>query len=202
MIQYKEHNILISVCKGKMLHIPSINSYRGNNTFCLKMAKNKDSICKYCYSINPLKYRKNMREAYIKTDTILSKSIIKEFPILPFLYFRFNSHGELINNTHFINYCNIAKNNSKTNFTLWTKRKNIIQKNYRYIPKNLIIIYSNPLINPKLIEIPKYFDKVFNVYTEEFVNKNTININCQKHCFACLKCYTKNKIKYINEIIK
>ena len=87
-----------------------------------------------------------------------------------------------------------------TTFTLWTKRKNIVNKvlGKRRKPKNLILIYSNPHVDKLDVDLPKHFDKVFNN-----VSKHTDEVNCSKKCLECMMCYTLgNKTTQIIEVIK
>ena len=59
---------------------------------------------------------------------------------------------------------NIVNKNKHCNFTLWSKRNDIIKKYFdkNIKPKNLILIYSNPKLNKPMNKPPKYFDKTFN----------------------------------------
>ena len=136
---------------------------------------------------------------------LLSERVLlnRELPIINALYFRFNSYGELINELHYINLVKICIKNPKTTFALWTKRLDII-KGFN-TPDNLILIYSNPNINIRnSIWIPKGFDKMFIVYTKEYLKDMPESfINCGgRDCLGCLKCYTKNDIKIIKEKLK
>lgn len=82
-------------------------------------------------------------------------------------------------------------------------------------PKNLIVIYSVSLLNHqidinKITSNPRlqFIDKVFTVYTLEYLQDNNINIdkfiNCGgRKCIECMKCYNKhNKTVFINEMLK
>ena len=82
-------------------------------------------------------------------------------------------------------------------------------------PKNLIVIYSVSLLNHqininKITSNPRlqFIDKVFTVYTLEYLQENNINIdkfiNCgARKCIDCMKCYNKrNKTVFINEMLK
>ena len=96
-----------------------------------------------------------------RNSNLLSTSVI-DFNLLPTileLYFRFNSHGELINLIHLENYNNIALKNPHCTFTLWTKRFDLIKKFFdnNQKPKNLILIYSNSKLNNPIKKLPKYF---------------------------------------------
>ena len=185
--------------------INSINVNTLTNKYCIKQSKNKNSICSFCYSINSLtSFRKNMVNPLEKNSQLLSSSIIK-FSLLPTileLYFRFDSHGELINLNHLENYNNITLKNSHCTFTLWTKRFDLIKKFFdnNQKPKNLILIYSNSKLDKPLNKLPKYFNKSFNNVTKE--NKDNFNINCHSKCVDCLLCYTFNDVTTIIEKVK
>jgi len=194
----------IHISKGhfKLEEINSISTDTSTNKYCLKQSKIKNSICSKCYSMKSLTgYRKNMTKVLSKNSRLLSSSIIQTslLPTINSLYFRFSSHGELINETHLINLVNITKKNKHCNFTLWTKRTDLI---FRYFdnnkkPKNLILIFSNSLLDRPLKKPPKYFDKTFNNVTEKIPS-----INCHSKCKDCLLCYTKNKVTTIIEKVK
>jgi hypothetical protein len=166
-----------------------------------------------------------------RNTRLLSQNIIEKIPrVLPSKkhghnWFRFNAEGELVNETHLINLANIAIANPTVTFTLWTKRPDIVQnvfygvpassktmKTDRYPvpkqrammqkPKNLKLIRSSPLMNVEAT-LPKGFDKVFTVYTPEYLAEHPeVNVNCQKHCVGCGLCYTDNKVIYIHENLK
>jgi len=199
-----QKEIKISKMSGKLEGFKSINTNTLNNDFCIKMhnSKNKNIICTHCYSYYMLKtFRKNCTKNFNHNSKLLSKNIIpiNLLPTLNDLYFRFHSHGELINQNHLINFINICNKNPKTTFALYTKRIDLIQSYFKdnNKPNNLIIVYSNPLINKVNKNIPKYFDKVFNV-----VDKPNKNINCSQKCNNCLNCYNKDKDNIIIELIK
>ena len=77
-------------------------------------------------------------------------------------------------------------------------------------PDNLIIIISSLFLNTQwnyetLPYSSKYWfiDKIFTVYSKKYINDNNIQVNCgSKKCLDCKLCYTKNSIKFINEILK
>ena len=187
---------------GKLELINSLNTLTLTNPYCIKQAKVKSSICSKCYSMKSLKsFRKNMVNVLDKNSRLLSTNIIQQslLPTINSLYFRFSSHGELINETHLINLVNITKKNKHCTFTLWTKRTDLI---FRYFdnnkkPKNLILIFSNSLLDKPMKKLPKYFDKTFNNVTEKIPS-----INCHSKCKDCLLCYTKNKVTTIIEKVK
>ncbi len=191
-----------SKMSGKLVGIPALNTDTTSNKYCKKMSKT-DTICGSCYSWNMLKtFRKSAVPSFKRNSDFLSSEIHDPKYLLPAssIIARFNGHGEIINEAHFINIINICKNQPNTTFTLWTKRKDIINKvckDYK-LPKNLIMIYSNPVINTIMKKVPKHFHKVFNN-----VSNNSDKINCVGKCIDCLKCYNlKDKTEQIIEAVK
>ena len=196
--------IHISKMSGKLEGLRAISTNTTTNSYCSKQYNKKDSknICTFCYSQEMLlTYRKNMALALQRNSDIIGKKIIHEdgLPIILDAFFRFNAHGELINEINLINYINIALKNPHCTFSLWTKRFDIISKYFKNNkkPKNFILIYSNPKINHILKVVPKYFDKTFNNVQED-LNKEKQNCTGQK-CKDCLLCY---KIDTTNTIIE
>ena len=192
----------ISVGSGKMKGLNSLNTNTLTNEFCQKSSKKDNLICSMCYSVQQLKtYRKNCQPSWENNSKLLSERIIDEFylPQITDEIFRFNSHGELINDNHMINIINLVNKNYRTTFTLWTKRIGIVNKVLKEYkkPKNLILIYSSPILNSQCI-LPKNFDKVFTGFESD-----NENINCFGDCLDCRKCYDVNDTTtHINEKIK
>jgi hypothetical protein len=188
---------------GKLAGFKSLNTSVQKNEYCQKMRAN-DSICKSCYASNMEKAYKGLRVNIQANHDLLSERILDthELPRIMELVFRFHSTGELINEIHMINFINIALDNPRTRFVLWTKRNDIIQKtlNKRSLPNNFKLVYSNPKLDSKDIKPPKHFIKVFSVYSK----KNPINakINCHSKCIDCMLCYDDNDITNIRELIK
>ena len=197
-----------SVMTGKLEHIPAINTDTTSNAFCIReyQSGNPNKICVYCYSHNMLNtFRKNCVPAFKHNSDVLSESVLIPdcLPRINSAYFRFNGHGELINETHLLNLIAICEKNPDTNFALWTKRKNITNKVFRTYPKpkNLILVYSNPIMDKVMTEPPTGFDKVFNNVSKP-VYKSIENCTGQK-CIECLACYKKDSgINVIVEKVK
>ena len=129
-----------SVGSGKLLGIPSLNTDTPSNKFCQGMYNSKQDnlICRECYSMSMLKtFRKNCRPKFINNSKFLSEKIHpREYlPPCPSSTGRFHSHGELINSIHLENILNICLNQPITTFTLWTKRKNIVNRVLKNIDK-------------------------------------------------------------------
>ncbi|MEL0115429.1 MAG: hypothetical protein VW894_03875, partial [Gammaproteobacteria bacterium] len=105
--------IHISKMTGKLEGFQAISTNTTTNDYCIKQyfKKDKNNICTYCYSQEMLRtYRKNMSAALQRnTDLIASKVLHPDaLPIINSAFFRFNAHGELINEFNLINYVNIA----------------------------------------------------------------------------------------------
>ena len=200
--------IHISKMSGKLDGLRAISTNTVSNDFCQKMynSGNGNNICTKCYSNKMLRtYRKNTQPALQRNSDLLSQAVddavLKATRILD-SFLRLNAHGELINEQHLSNLVRLAELKPHANFTLWTKRKNIVRKYFdnHEKPKNLILIYSNPRISSIMDSPPEYFDKTFNnVLEHESVDQQ--NCTGQK-CADCLLCYTKNDVKTIVEKVK
>ena len=189
---------------GKMVNIQSISTNNLDNDFCKRLSKCSKLICSKCYANKLLTLRPNVENKMDINSKLLSEALIpyRELPKFNALYVRFNSFGELINLIHLKNLIRICNNNKRTTFTLFTKRNNLIDKILNK-PRNLILIYSNPIMNKVLTKLPNNFNKVFNVVDSDYIRDNQTLINCQKSCFTCLKCYnTRNREKIIIERLK
>lgn len=185
---------------GKMKNFASLNTSCNENNFCLKMSRDKENVCNKCYAIKLLKMYKQADKNFTDNYKILTSRILEknEIPIIKNKVFRFSAFGEIGNNIHYANLVNFALHNPDTLFSLWTKRKEIVQR-FKSKPDNLILIYSTPKLNSEKPVLPKKFDKVFTIYNKTFIEKKDITINCKKSCNECMICYSKNNIKYVNE---
>lgn len=182
---------------GKLEGLRAINTNTLTNPFCLEM-KESDTICGQCYSHRMLNsYRKSCAKPWQINSDILSTGMLTEIPAIKDPIFRFHGHGELINMQHLLNLYEIARHNSDTTFALWTKRKDLINRCPAEKPDNLILIWSNPLIN-NVKDVPKGFDKVFNNITDE---DDTANCTGQR-CNQCRLCYTHGGTNVIVEHVK
>jgi hypothetical protein len=200
--------IHISVMTGKLDGLRAISTNTRTNAYCIKQnaSGDADNICTKCYSHTMLSsYRKNMQPALQRNSDALASRVLSEteLPRILDAVFRFDAHGELINDTHLQNLCAIAAHNPRTSFALWTKRNDIVSKHFRSNPKpdNLILIYSNPKISSIMKRPPKHFDHTFNnVLEHEYTDQQ--NCTGQK-CADCLLCYTPgNGVTTIVEKVK
>ena len=161
----------------KMAGFQSLNTSTLDNEFCSNM-RVKDSVCSKCYAANMEKRYSNLHIAIESNDSILSSALLptRLIPVINARAFRFHSLGELINLQHLENFALIASHNPLTFFTLWTKRKDIVNAYFKagnIKPTNFSLIYSSPKIDT-IARLPRHFDKVFTAH-----NKNTTAaINC------------------------
>ena len=136
---------------GKMEGMTAITSSMTNNVNCQRLAQCNGSICQHCYSKTAMSYRKNVQQCYEKNGKILSENIIpkNQLPFINSQYCRFESHGDLHNETHLENFINIAKKNPHCQFALWTKQYKIILDYFKTHkqPKNLNIVISSLMVN-------------------------------------------------------
>ena len=204
-----KNKIHISKHSGKLEGFESMNVSCLDNKFCEAMSKHENYICSKCYARRLETIRNQLHDKLLSNNKILSEKVLPKItlPRVNRLYFRFNAFGELLNMTHLYNLVHICEVNPKTTFTLWSKRIDLISSlDLGFKPKNLIIIYSSPELNKRtdIDSLPIQFDKVFTVYSKDYIEHkyHDVNINCEQHCLTCLKCYTDNKIKYINERLK
>ena len=186
-----------SVMSGKLTGIPAYNTNTKSNEFCMRQ-KDTDTICGQCYSHKMLDtYRKSCIPAWQRNSDQFADWI--EWDDLPRdndLFVRLNGHGELINDTHFVNIIRLARKNPRTTYALWTKRASITRKftkpyngnDFGDIPDNLILVFSNPSVD-NVIDVPRGFHKVFNNVSKG----STEPQNCTgRKCMECLACYRKN----------
>lgn len=198
----------ISVMTGKLDGLRAISTNTRTNDYCVKQNQSSDpnNICTKCYSHTMLSsYRKNMQPSLQRNSDALSSRMLAahEIPRILDSVFRFDAHGELINDTHLANLCAIATHNPGTSFALWTKRNDIVSRFFRDHdkPANLVMIYSNPKISNIMARPPKYFDRTFNnVLEHEEVERQ----NCTgQQCKDCLLCYIPgNGVTTIVEKVK
>ena len=200
-----------STMSGKLFGIDAINSNPLSNPFCIEQHDKQDDtiICTECYSIDMLEtYRSNCVPNFENNNVTLSTIIHTDFSYLKFRndIVRINGHGELLNQTHLHNICNMAFAFPNHTFALWSKRIDIVRKYFKNnsIPSNLILIYSNPKKNKVVSKIPYPFHKVFNNVN---LNWNNVSPNLKENCTGqkcndCRLCYNFNSENIIIELTK
>lgn len=218
----KKHNIItIDDCKkitglhftvkhnGKMKGMQSLSTSSLCNKYCQAYSKDPNKVCYKCYAQAQMKCYTNMQPCLERNTKILTESIIdkKYLPYINAAIFRFEAFGDIQNETQVINYFNICKKNKHVKFALWTKNPGIISrviKNGNAKPKNLQIVLSSHYLNEQAnINRFKFVDKIFTVYTKDYIKENNINTNCKgESCLACQKCYHRSNVIYINEELR
>lgn len=195
----------------KMSGFISINTSVFLNPFCEKSRKNKTCICSKCYAVSiENTYRnlhKNLIENYKELSTRLSEKsltdIVQRIQEKNRLYVRFHSFGEISNIEHLENFYSISHKLPDNIFGLWTKRKDLITLYNPYaVPKNISLVYSNPIIDKPINQVPKRFNAVFNVVSYDYCVQNKILPNCHGKCIECLKCYRPDKKFIAIELLK
>lgn len=195
-------SISVSKMSGKLAGIPAINTNTATNEYCVKQyaSGGKDNICTMCYSQRMLStYRKSCQPSFQRNSDILSSDREVDIPKINAAFVRFHGHGELINDTHFLNLCDIAESNSHCTFALWTKRVDIVRPNRHHVPSNMILVYSNPKIDSVLRKPPRGFHRVFNNVTKQY--RGDANCTGQK-CIDCQLCYKFDTTSVIVEHVK
>ena len=197
---------------GKMEGISSIGTSCVDNPHCIKRRADNYSVCSKCYAETYMKMRKALKEHLSDNAKILANTLLegREIPVTNDLIYRFESFGDLYNETHLKNYVEITNRNPYTTFGLWTKNIWILDQvfNEEKIakPHNISIVVSSPLLNKPLeLDREKYWmvDHVFTVYDKKFIAANDVDINCgARSCLGCKKCYEDKDTFYINEQLK
>lgn len=195
---------------GKMNGMQSLSTSCLCNKNCLSRVENSNLVCSHCYAQRQMKMYKNLEKCLKKNTEILTANLLtdEEIPLINAAFFRFESFGDLNNEVQIVNYFRICKRNKHVKFALWTKNPWIIAEainNGESKPRNLQIVYSSPYLDKCDNKLNKYpfIDKIFTVYTKDYIKANNIEINCgAKSCLSCHKCYIKSKEIYINEKCK
>lgn len=200
----RETGIKISTLSGKMLKVRAISTYAGQNPSCLALMKCEDNVCSHCYAYKQVQsgMYPDQRGCLERNGNALSKELLKVVPNLTKLkyheIFRFESHGDVINETHARNYIRIVKANPTIKFAAWTKRPLVWKaalKKEGGKPDNLNLVYSSPKLNKPVTDIRKkfpFFDVVFTVYEKGADTGKDFPCSCgPESCNKCRFCYTK-----------
>lgn len=193
---------------GKMENMVSLSTAVTTNKRCQKNASIKGSVCEKCFAARQMKIFPSMQNPMAENQRILTSDILPDelLPVINNLYFRFEAFGDLNNATQVINYFNICKKNPAVKFALWTKNPDYIAEAIRAghnKPENLNIVLSSLFLDKERKTRYDFVDKVFTVYTKQYIKENDVNINCgAKNCFTCGLCYEKNGVRVVNEVLK
>lgn len=189
---------------GKMEGMWAITTSCTVNPFCLARIQNGDNVCAKCYADRQLKRQPSAKNCFENNFEVLTTKELDVMPNINNRFLRFESHGDVFNETQVLNYLNIVKANPEVECALWTKNIAIVQQaiNKYGKPNNLQIVRSSEKLNEP-VDVNEYscVDKVFTVYDKEH-QANGVVINCPKKCMDCLKCYKGTGERYINEGLK
>lgn len=170
------------------------------------------SICGLCFSFNQQSFMETVKEPLSHNFEMINGGIINPdwLPTINALYFRGEAFGDFNSKNAVANFMNLIKKNPAVYFGIWTKNPKYFDMVFggdsAAVPANANFIYSSQFINKKT-SVPKkyryFISKTFTVYTPQYAKKFGIAINCgARACLACLKCYTKNNINEIAELLK
>ena len=206
---------------AKMEGVPTISTSPLENPHCQKRvaettARGIDCVCRECFSIKTNRRYKALDKHMRENTVLLSGSVLplEDLPIFGNVRFvRFEAFGDLVNDTHLLNFLNIARVNPFVTFTLFTKNAFILHHVFKGLgiekPSNLIIIFSSPRLNVAMLNALDYpyIDKIFTVYTPDFLEfwgyDESNFINCgSRSCVACGRCYRKDSEAVISERLK
>lgn len=198
---------------GKMHDIHGFSTANLENPFCQRCRENSSLVCAKCYARSTLLYRKAMREHYVDNGNMLSRPMAdSEFPRTWEDVIRLETHGELLNLQHLQNYVRLCELNPQTQFTLWTKRVNLIREAaLRGIsqPSNLHIKISSPFLNRESHVDKTWYQAhgwnltLFTVYDLAHATQEHKEITCGgRECRTCMKCYGNHAMEDIVELLK
>lgn len=206
----KQSYILYSLTSGsesgKMHDFTMITTSCLYNPLCIARRKNKRLVCAKCYAQAQLKRQKTLRDKLYYNSLFYSQYELKPSDV-PIIYtvnnvLRFESHGDFINTIHAKNSYVIARKNKHLQCGLWTKNAWLFKGLKK--PKNIVFVYSIAKINKVITmttlkdiqKIYPFVDKLFAVYSKDFIKDTGITINCGgRDCMNCLTCYKGRKTK-------
>ena len=201
------YNLHISDGTAKMEFIRSLSTYQYINTNCKNFSKVDGSICKKCYARKYIKlYTLDaflIKNSLLLAYSDLSKKQLENICLYNTMFFRFESFGDLLNERHLKNLLKICKYYKRTNFALFTKNVKIVKNVFETTkqPKNLFMVFSSLMLNQQTNNFIKVNNmRIFTVYDKAHIE--SVDFNCEKKCITCLKCYTKQNVIFINELLK
>lgn len=207
--EYIRYSITTHAENGKLADFQSISTSCLDCENCNKRFENKKFICSTCYARRELTRKKTLREKmHVNTIFYTNYKIVDvDVPLLNVLVFRFESLGEIQNILQVRNYFTICRKNPQIYFVLWSKEYKRIAAAIaagENKPDNLGLIASSYFVNPvnpeTVLKKYPYIDRVFCVFSGDYIAQNNIEINCKSHCRDCMICYTPgNGITVINE---
>jgi hypothetical protein len=200
--------VKVSNMNGKLEELQAISTNTRTNQFCIDMknVKKDNWICNKCYSHKTLDagVYKQLEPALQHNSDVLAFAPLEPDQMPKFKrktkFVRLSAHGDLINEQHLENYITIVNANPNLYFGLWSKRKDIVKRYFAKnpIPKNLQLVYSNPVVNKIMQKPPIPFHRTFNNVSHKGYLENCTGQKCKD----CLLCYTDSKVNVIVEEVK
>lgn len=197
---------------GKMRGVVSISTSCRCNPNCEARKGLKGSICEKCYA-DAMHSQYSALAAMLAKNTEILTTVIIPLEDIPYIetesgYFREESFGDLINEIQVVNYFNMALMNPHLECALWTKNPWIIKSAIDTYgikkPENLTIIGSSYFVNqPMDYSAYDFIDKVFTVYSPDYVAEHGVEINCgARSCATCGRCYENKGGREVSELLK
>ena len=216
-INQNDEYITLTEHQGKMTMIPSISTSKKLNANCQKMScsDNTDCICKYCYADKTMAMYPRLADSLENNTKILTRELtfaeVKQIAqyFVNIAIARFESFGDLNNETQLLNYIRIARAARHTKFALFTKQYSIVKKYFesgKRFPDNVTLVLSSPYIDHVLAEplvatFKQYHRRVITFTVTR--DKENPGINCgQRRCVQCRNCYDARQPKNVIEYIK
>lgn len=199
---------------GKMQGFPSISTACKLNPYCLARYKSGVGICAHCFAQRTTDRYKDLEKRLEENFATLTSSVLPLDRLPKFKddvrMCRFESFGDLATKEQAINYINIARVNQHVHFALWTKNPQVMAEALKTVtkPSNLSIVLSELALNKTTVFAAykhrwPFIDKVFTVYTKDFIKEHNVKINCgAKSCSTCGLCYFNKSIKLVKEQLK
>ncbi len=195
--------IHVSKMSGKLKGFRAVNFNPLTSTFCRSMHAKGGGICEHCYSFRMIStYRKSCAKPFTANAELMSGAMPPEgfVGFDPGEHVRLLAHGDMDNKEQYINFVKLCEYNPGAQFTMWTKRKDIVLRYLSLKPHNLTIIQSSSQINTPEPIAPG-FDAVFTVYDDETLIKVPSTRCYGKSCASCMYCYTK-PAGHISELLR
>jgi len=194
----------VSKMSGKLEGFRAVNFNPLTSSFCAKMAQIEGSVCSHCYSRKMIgTYRKSCAKPFTANAELmlddLPNSAVPTFNAHESV--RFLAHGDIDTAMQLLNFFVIAFRNNRTQFTMWTKRVDLVGNFANIKPANLKIIQSSVRLN-EADELAEGFDAVFTVYDDaDKMPKDTAKYCAGTNCRECMYCY-KHPAGKISELLR
>lgn len=150
---------------------------------------------KECYAFRLTKYRKTVRDAWLRNTRILKgnpESFWRqtEGMIMMSRYFRFHVGGDIPDKDYLDNMFAVAKRNPHCKILCFTKRYELVNERMKQMdkPENLQLILSS--WRGMEMENPYNLPEAHVLYKDGFTMAKPDAFKCNGNCFACAKAET------------